>query len=191
MKIHYKNIHKRTWEIMFFPSKCWNKVRNEHTDPKKVTYEYFIPVIAICSILFFLINLLNNNLSQSLGLAIINLVSSLAGAWLAHLLIREYLCCKLNCPQVSAFNLTLYSATVFLLLHSLGIAFGNWFIGQLLTFCSFIFIRTLYLGINTLLHIPANQKTNILIIASLAIICFPIITTKLLMIIFRISAINV
>lgn len=191
MKIQHRNIYKLTQGMIFAPSQCWREIQNKHTDTKAITRNYFVPVITLCSILYFPINLLNNPLLQAFGLAIINFASSIISLRLAYWLIREFLCNKLNCHAATAFNLTIYSATVFLLFHSLGAAFGNLFIGQLLTLCSFIFIRTLYNGINTLLDIPTNQKTNTLIIASLAIICFPIIISKLLMIIFRISAINV
>ncbi len=177
--------------MIFTPSECWREIQNKRTDTKATIRNYFVPIISLCSILYFFINLLNNTFSQALGLAAINYVSSIVGTWLAHWLIREFLCNKLNCNATTAFNLTLYSASVFLLFHSLGSAFGNLFIGQLLTFCSYIFIRTLYNGINTLINMPANQKTNTLIIASLSIICFPIIISKLLMIIFRISVINI
>lgn len=190
MKIQYQNIYERTRGMILTPSERWNRIRNRHTDAKEAIHSYFVPVILLCSILYFPISLLNTTFLQALGLSIINFASSLLGTFLAYLLIREFLCNKLNCRTSTAFNLTLYSATVFLLFHSLGAAFGNLFIGQLLTLCSFIFIRTLYTGINALLNIPANQKTNTLIIASLSIICFPIIISKLLMIIFRISAIN-
>lgn len=191
MKIQIKHIYKRTREIIFSPSEYWNKVQNQHTNTKDAIYNYFVPIIILCSVLHFVIKLLYTTFSQALGLAIVNFASSIAGIWLAYLLIRELLCNKLNYRSSTAFNLTLYSATVFLLFHSIGTSFGNLFIGQLLTFCSFIFIRTLYIGINTLLELPSNQKTNTLIICSLSIICFPIIISKLLMIIFRISAINV
>lgn len=191
MKIQYHDIYKRTRGMIFTPVECWSEIQKKRTDTKDAIRSYFIPAISLYSILYFPISLSSNTFLQALGLAAINFISSLTGTWLAYWLIREFLTNKLDCRASTAFNLTLYSAAVFLLFHSLGAASGNLFIGQFLTFCSFIFIRTLYYGINTLLDIPANQKTNTLIIASLSIICFPIIISKLLMIIFRISVINI
>ena len=103
---------------------------------------------------------------------------------------RNYL---LPVSLVVSLLVLLLSLFKYSILHSVGIgtALGNIFIGQLFTLLSFIFIRTLYSGIERLPEIPANQKTNILIITSLTIICIPIIISQLLMILFNISAINI
>jgi len=80
---------------------------------------------------------------------------------------------------------------IFIIFHSIGNALGNIFLGQLFTLLSFTFIRTLYKGLGQIPRLHPGQKTNILVISSLAIICIPVIINQLLMIIFGISAFNI
>ena len=91
----------------------------------------------------------------------------------------------------TALNLTVFSAAIFLFFHSLSGAFGNNFMGQLTDLLSLIFLRTLYTGIYATTELTTNQKTNLFIITSLAIIFIPVILHKLLMILFHIPALNV
>lgn len=191
MKMKYQKIYTRTREMLIRPAGAWQTAISERTDMQKLLYAYFLPLSIFCSLIVLLINLFTGSLLQALGTAVINLASSLVGSWIAYLLIREYLCKKLNGYSHQALSLTAYSAAIFILFHSLGVAFGNLFISQLFILASFIFIRTLYAGINLLDNISSTQKTNLLIISSLSIVCFPIIVTQLLNILFRISAINV
>lgn len=190
MKMKYQKIYTRTREMLIRPAGAWQTAISERTDMQKLLYAYFLPLSIFCSLIVLLINLFTGSLLQALGTAVINLASSLVGSWIAYLLIREYLCKKLNGDSHQALSLTAYSAAIFILFHSLGVAFGNLFISQLFILASFIFIRTLYAGINLLDNISSTQKTNLLIISSLSIVCFPIIVTQLLNILFRISAIN-
>ena len=138
-----------------------------------------------------LINLIHYNFWQATGLTIINLIAMLIGNWFAYLITREYLCRKLSFDTNLALNLTVYSGVIFIIFHSIGNALGNIFLGQLFTLLSFIFIRTLYKGLGQIPRLHPGQKTNILVISSLAIICIPVIINQLLMIIFGISAFNI
>lgn len=191
MKIQYKTIYKRTRDLIIAPSESWRSILKEQTSQQQLINNYLLPLTIACSLLVFPISLFNYSVLQSIGLSFINLLASVIGTWIAYLLVKEYLCNKLDFRPAQALKLTIYSAAVFILFHSIGAALGNLFIGQLFTLASFIFIRTLYIGINTLPDIPANQKTNTIIIATLAIICCPIIVAQILMIMFRISAINI
>ena len=191
MKIQYKKIYERTREMLVHPAGTWSEVMSERTDMQRLLYEYFLPVASFCAVMVFLCSLIGHGVVQAAGMAVINLASSLLGTWIAYTLIREYLCRKLGGQPSQALSLTAYSAALFVLLHGIGAALGDYFIGQLFILASFIFIRTLYAGVNLLPGMSGSQKTNVLIIASLCIICFPIIITQLLSVIFRISAINV
>lgn len=191
MKVNYKNIYERTKQMVLKPQMMWPEVLEEDWTIKEISRNYLLPIVIITSVFVLLFSFINYTVWQAIGLAFINLISALTGTWLAYLITREYLCGKLNYPDNQALNLTVYSSAVFILFHGLGSALGNIFIGQLFTLLSFIFIRTLYAGIGMLPHVSNGQKTNILVIVSLAIICIPIIISQILMIVFRISAINV
>ena len=115
----------------------------------------------------------------------------MAGIWFAYLLTKEYLSNKLRDADNTALLLTVYPGALFTVFHSLGIAMGNYFMGQIFTLLSFIFIRTLYIGIRRISDLPNNQQTNLLVIVALAVICIPVIISQVLMIAFGISVFNV
>lgn len=191
MKIDYKNIYKRTKIMLLHPEILWPEILTEKQSPKTTFYGYLLPIIVLTSTCVLLLSLIHYTLIQAIGLGIIELISSFCGTWFAYLITREYLCGKLNYPDNQALDLTVYSSAIFIIFHGIGTALGNIFIGQLFTLLSFIFIRTLYSGLGSIRKLSNGQKTNILIIALLSIICMPIIITQILMIVFRISAINV
>ena len=104
--------------------------------------------------------------------------------------IRDSLNNKIPDAENTALHLTVYSASVFIVFHSLSVALINGFFSQLLSLISLIFIRTLYAGISAVTRLEVNQKTNTLIIAALSIICIPVIFKRLLMILFHIPILN-
>lgn len=191
MKKGYQNIYQRTKRMLLEPGTLWPSLLEEYPSQKMIFRQYLFPIAGVTSALVLLFSLLHHTPVQAIGLGVIDLISSLCGTWFAYLINREYLCRKLNYPDHQALNLTVYSSAIFILFHGIGTALGNIFIGQLFTLISFIFIRTLYSGLENLEKLSNGQKTNILIIASLSIICMPIIISQILMIVFRISAINV
>lgn len=190
-KINYKYIYQRTREMLMKPEHSWSSVLKEDFAPSDIFRNYLVPIALVISICVLLLSLLNYTTLQAVGLALIYLISALSGTWLAYLITKEYLCGKLNYRDNEALNLSVYSAAIFIIFHGIGNAMGNAFVGQLFTLLSFIFIRTLYTGIGQLPKMQAAQKTNVLVIASLSIICLPIIISQILMIVFRISAINI
>lgn len=191
MKIDYRYIFERTRQMLMKPVMAWPHVWEENRTGKEMFRNYLLPIVLVISILVFLFSLMSYTVLQSIGLAFINLVSSLSGTWLAYLLIREYLCGKLNYRNNQALSLTVYSSAIFTIFHGLGASMGDVFIGQLFTLLSILFVRTLYAGIGQLPNIQTNQKTNVLVISSLSIICIPVIISQLMMIVFRISAITI
>lgn len=191
MKTNYKYIYLRTRQMLTQPAVAWPHVLQESFTLKDTFRNYLFPVAAGISVIVFFLSLIHYTTLQAFGLGLINFISTMCGAWFTYLLAREYLCSKLNYQDSEALNLTVYSYTIYIIFHSIGGAFGNIFIGQVFTLFSFIFLRTLYTGIGQLPKLQANHKTNILVIASLSIIFIPNIVTQILMIVFRISAINV
>lgn len=190
-RIDFKFIYKRTKELLLQPESIWPEVLEEEFTPKDIYRSYLIPVAVLASVCVFLISVLHFHFFQATGLAIISFLSATAGIWFSYLITREYLCGKLNYDDHYALNLTIYSGAIFIFFHNIGTSLGNVFLGQLFTLFSFIFIRTLYTGLGQLPRLQSQQKTNILIITSLTIICLPVIISQLLKIIFGISAFNV
>ena len=179
--INFKYLYRRTEQLLMVPETVWPEALNETNSGKELYRNYLIPITMVISIMVLLINLINYNFWQATGLTIINLIAMLIGN----------LCRKLSFDTNLALNLTVYSGVIFIIFHSIGNALGNIFLGQLFTLLSFTFIRTLYKGLGQIPRLHPGQKTNILVISSLAIICIPVIINQLLMIIFGISAFNI
>ncbi len=190
-KINFKYIYERTLQLLLKPESEWPHALEENNTEKEIFRNYLIPIALLTSVMVLLLSLLNYNFLQSGGLAIINLLSATLGCWFSYLITREYMCGKLSYENNQALNLTVYSAAIFIIFHSIGTALGSAFLGQLFTLFSFIFIRTLYKGLSTLPRLQTGQRTNILIIMSLSIICLPVIISQILTIVFGISAFNI
>lgn len=191
MKIDYKNIFLRTKQMLIRPAAAWSEVLQENLPAGYTFRNYLFPLSVWVAVIVFLLSLIYCKPLKAAGLGAINLISTAGGAWIAYLIIREYLCSKLDCRDYEALNLTVYSYAVFIIFRSIGTALGTAFVGQIFTLLSLVFFRTLYAGIGQLPDLPAGQKTNVIIITSMVIICIPVIITHLLMIVFRISAITV
>lgn len=190
-KIDFKYIYERTRRLLTHPEAEWKIIADEYEDLREVLKNYLIPLATISSLSIFLFGFFHYSTAQTIGYGLINLVASVAGIWLSYLITREFLSNKLRDAGNTAQNLTVYSGAVFIVFHSLGIAFGNQFLGQLFTLLSFIFIRTLYTGIRQVSELQNGQQTNLLVITALSIICIPVIIAQVLTIVFGISAFNI
>lgn len=190
-RLNYKHIYQRTRQFLIKPEVLWPQVLKEDFSIHLLFQSYLLPIAITTSLFVFLLSLFSYSILSSIGLFIINLISSLCGIWFAYLITKEYLCTKLSYHDHQALNLTVYSGAIFIFFHGIGSALGNIFLGQLFTLLSFIFIRTLYTGLGQLPALQNGQKTNILIITSLSIICIPIIISQILTIVFRIPVINI
>ena len=191
VKMNFKYIYERTQRMLTQPESEWDKVAEKYASLKETFRYYLLPVIVLSSLTIFLFGFFHYTVAQTIGYGLINLLSSTAGIWFAYLLTKEYLSNKLRDADNIALLLTVYPGAIFIVFHSLGIAMGNYFLGQLFTLLSFIFIRTLYIGIRRISDLPNNQQTNLLVIVILAVICIPIIISQVLMIAFGISAFHV
>lgn len=191
LKIDLKHIYGRTRRMLTKPEAEWDTIAKEHSGLKETFRNYLAPVIALSTLSIFLLGFFHYSVMQTIGYGLINLISSGVGIWLAYLLTKEYLSNKRRHADNLALLLTVYPGAIFIVFHSLGIAMGNYFLGQLFTLLSFIFIRTLYIGIRRISNLPNNRQTNLLIIVALSVICIPVIISQVLMIAFGISAFNV
>lgn len=191
VKINLKYIYGRTRRMLMRPEAEWDKVTDKNTGLKETFRNYLVPVIVLSTLTIFLFGFFHYSVMQTIGYGLINLISSGVGIWLAYLLTKEYLSNKLRDAGNTALLLTVYPGAIFIVFHSLGIAMGNYFLGQLFTLLSFIFIRTLFIGIRRISNLANNQQTNLLVIVALAVICIPVIISQVLMIAFGISAFNI
>lgn len=182
---------KRINGLLLHPSQEWGNIRKEPTEENTLFRKFFIPFCIVISVAVLFISLLRLNFFYALGYALIHLTSNLTGTYIVFLLIREYLNGKSLDSGNTALNLTVFSAVIFLFFHSLSAAFGTNFLSQLTSLLSLVFLRTLYTGIYTTIDLNTNQKTNLFIITSLAIIFIPVIIHKLLMILFHIPVFNI
>ncbi len=187
--IDIPNLYRRMKDLLIRPHKIWPIVYGEKNSVRNLFRTYLIPVAALSSVAV-LLSILQYTVLQTLCYTIINFVSVIAGTYVAFLFSREYLNGKLRQPENTALTLTVYSASVFIVFHSVSVAFVSGFFSQLATLISLVFLKTLYTGIHTIPALQPSQKTNILIISGLSIICIPIILKKFLMILFHIPAFN-
>ncbi|MEG1737516.1 MAG: hypothetical protein RR137_04135 [Odoribacter sp.] len=190
-KINFKYIYERTRLLLLKPDIAWSTVLKEDSELKKIYKNYLLPIAATTTLLTFLLSLIDYNLYQSIALGIINFLAVSAGTWLSYRIAKEYLCGKLNIPENQALNITVYCSAIFITFHSIGSVLGNAFFGQLFTLLSFIFIRTLYVGLQQVTALKPGQRTNIFVILCVSIICMPAIITQLLRILLDIPALNI
>ena len=185
-----KHFYNRIKQLLLYPGREWAIIRQEEDSSSRLFNLFFIPVTGIVSLVVIPGGIYRFGIFQGILYSLINFISATAGVYLAFLIIREYLNNKIPDAENTALHLTVYSASVFIVFHSLSVALINGFFSQLLSLISLIFIRTLYAGISAVTRLEVNQKTNTLIIAALSIICIPVIFKRFLMILFHIPILN-
>lgn len=188
-KIYWREIFQQTKELLITPAEAWPKVSREPNSVKALFRSFVVPQAVAMSVVVFLFSLFRYSIFFAFLYAVANVLALSLGIWVSYLIAREVLNSKLPDADNIALNLTVYSASVFIVFHSLAVAFGSGFFGQLLTIVSLIFIRTLYIGVNQTL--PASQRTNFMVILCLSIICFTVIFNKILTVVFMIPVFNV
>lgn len=189
-KINFRVIYDRTRELLLHPQREWQKIEEEEDNAKSLFREYILPLGIITSIVVLLLGFLSYTPWQTVFYAFTNFISVTAGTYVAFLITREYLNNRISDSETTALHLTVYSSGIFIIFHSLSIALVSGFLSQLAGLASLLFLRTLYIGIYRMTDLPANYKTNTLVIMTLSIICLPVILTKLFMILFHIPAFN-
>lgn len=191
IKVDFRHIYERTRKALTNPEAEWCVIKEETYSVKEMFQNYLVPLSVIASLVVLIFGFFQHGLYTAISLGVFNLLATTVGTWLSYLVAREYLSGKLYDADKVAADLTVYSAGIFIVFHSLGVAFGNGFFCQLFTLLSFIFIRSLYIEIKQISEPQSGVRTNLLIISSLSIICIPVIINHLLMVIFRISIIHV
>lgn len=190
-KIYWKEIFLQTKELLMMPAEAWPKISRESNSAKALFRSFVLPQAIAMSVIVLLFSLFRYSVFFAFLNAVANVLALSCGIWVSYLIAREVLNNKIADADNIALKLTVYSTSVFTVFHSLAVAFGNGFFGQLLTIVSLIFIRTLYIGVNQTETLPANQRTNFMVIVCLSVICFTVIFNKILTVIFMIPVFNV
>lgn len=189
-KQQIQKFYERTRGLILHPRQEWLIIGNETDIRSGLFRSYLIPLVALSSVIVFLLGFLHYRGIHILLYTLINFISATAGAYAVFFIAREYLANKIRKAENTALHLSVYSTAVFILFHSFSIALVNGFWSQLFGLLSLIFLRTLHAGIDKLEDLEAGQKTNMLIIMALSIICIPVICKRMLMILFHMPAFN-
>lgn len=186
MKINYRHILQRTQQMLLHPASEWTGVLRENVTYNELLRRYLLPIVTAVSVIVCLLRMLQYSPLQAVILGIIHFLASIGGLWITYRIVREYLCGKLNYPEYEAVNLSVYSHIILIIFSGIGHALGNSFIGDIFTLTGFIFLRTLYTGIGQWQDLPANHRTNLLLITALSMIFIPIAITHILTAVFQI-----
>lgn len=188
MKREYKEIYVRMRALVTAPSVAWARIFGEPVDERQLMVRHLVPCAAFFSIVSIPVGLIGHTAWHAAGMAAIHFAASVAGIYSAYRLVQEYMRGKMEEGREMALPLTVYSAEIFIAFRSFGVALGNVFVGQLFMLASLFFIHTLYVGIQTMKDVAANQRTNLLVIASLSIISLPTIVHQVLVMLFGMSS---
>ena len=183
MKREYKEIYARMRALVTAPAEEWARIFREPVEERRLMVGHLIPCAAFFSAVSIPVGLINHSIWQAAGTAFIHFTASAAGTYAAYRLVQEYMKGKME-----ALPLTVYSAEMFIAFRSIGAALGNVFVGQLFMLASLFFIHILYVGVQALEEVPGNQRTNLLVIASLSIISLPTIIHQVLAMLFGMTA---
>lgn len=182
--------YERTRQLLLRPKQEWSMIENESDRISGLFCNYLIPLAILTSVIVLLFSLLHYNIFYALLYTLINFISITGGTYLVFLITREFLTNKIQDVENTALHLSVYSTAIFALFHSLSVALVSGFWCQLLGLVSLIFLRTLHAGISGISKLETGQKTNMLIVMALSIICIPVICKRLLMILFHIPVFN-
>lgn len=117
-----KKYYARTRQLILNPKREWSLIDNEHDSPLQLFSNYLIPLAIMASIVVLLLGLLHYNGLHTLLYTLINFISITLGTYLTFIITREYLTGKLPDAEGTALHLSVYSAAVFTLFHSLAVA---------------------------------------------------------------------
>lgn len=172
------------------PRPEWQNIRHETDVPAQLFTQFLLPMAGVAAAVVFALGLFRYDAPHALLYAITHFVSISAGTWLTFLMVREVLDGKVEQYERTALHLSVYSTAVFLLFQSVSVALVSGFVSQLFSIACLLFLRTLHAGISGISRLTPGQKTSLLIIAGLSIICIPAICKRGLMILFHIPVLN-
>ena len=191
------NLINRAKSILLTPKTEWSLIESEQTDVKTLTTNYMLPLALIPAIAGFIgFGLIGQNVlgmhigSAGYGLryAIVNLVSTIGGAFLTAYII-DLLAPSFGSEKnfLQSFKLVVYSYTpmmvagIFLIIPSLGI---------LATLAGLYGLYLLYIGLQPLKKTPEDKKTSYFVVSLIVVILGSFVLSSILSSIFITSGIR-
>ena len=191
------NLINRAKSILLTPKTEWSLIESEQTDVKALTINYLLPLALIPAIAGFIgFGLIGQNVlgfhigSAGYGLryAIVNLVSTIGGAFLTAYII-DLLAPSFGSEKnfLQSFKLVVYSYTpmmvagIFLIIPSLGI---------LATLAGLYGLYLLYIGLQPLKKTPEDKKTSYFVVSLIVVILGSFVLSSILSSIFITSGIR-
>ena len=191
------NLINRAKSILLTPKTEWSLIESEQTDVKALTINYLLPLALIPAIAGFIgFGLIGQNVlgfhigSAGYGLryAIVNLVSTIGGAFLTAYII-DLLAPSFGSEKnfLQSFKLVVYSYTpmmvagILLIIPSLSI---------LATLAGLYGLYLLYIGLQPLKKTPDEKKTSYFVVSLIVVILGSIVLSSILSSIFITSGIR-
>ena len=191
------NLINRAKSILLTPKTEWSLIESEQTDIKTLTINYMLPLALIPAIAGFIgFGLIGQNVlgmhigSAGYGLryAIVNLVSTIGGAFLTAYII-DLLAPSFGSEKnfLQSFKLVVYSYTpmmvagILLIIPSLSI---------LATLAGLYGLYLLYIGLQPLKKTPEDKKTSYFVVSLIVVILGSFVLSSILSSIFITSGIR-
>ena len=191
------NLINRAKSILLTPKTEWSLIESEQTDVKTLTINYLLPLALIPAIAGFIgFGLIRQNVlgmhigSAGYGLryAIVNLVSTIGGAFLTAYII-DLLAPSFGSEKnfLQSFKLVVYSYTpmmvagILLIIPSLSI---------LATLAGLYGLYLLYIGLQPLKKTPEDKKTSYFVVSLIVVILGSFVLSSILSSIFITSGIR-
>mgnify|MGYP003582801188 FL=1 len=191
------NLINRAKSILLTPKTEWSLIESEQTDVKTLTINYLLPLALIPAIAGFIgFGLIGQNVfgmhigSAGYGLryAIVNLVSTIGGAFLTAYII-DLLAPSFGSEKnfLQSFKLVVYSYTpmmvagILLIIPSLSI---------LATLAGLYGLYLLYIGLQPLKKTPEDKKTSYFVVSLIVVILGSFVLSSILSSIFITSGIR-
>ena len=191
------NLINRAKSILLTPKTEWSLIESEQTDVKTLTTNYMLPLALIPAIAGFIgFGLIEQNVlgmhigSAGYGLryAIVNLVSTIGGAFLTAYII-DLLAPSFGSEKnfLQSFKLVVYSYTpmmvagILLIIPSLSI---------LATLAGLYGLYLLYIGLQPLKKTPEDKKTSYFVVSLIVVILGSFVLSSILSSIFITSGIR-
>ena len=191
------NLINRVKSILLTPKTEWSLIESEQTDVKTLTTNYMLPLALIPAIAGFIgFGLIGQNVlgmhigSAGYGLryAIVNLVSTIGGAFLTAYII-DLLAPSFGSEKnfLQSFKLVVYSYTpmmvagILLIIPSLSI---------LATLAGLYGLYLLYIGLQPLKKTPEDKKTSYFVVSLIVVILGSFVLSSILSSIFITSGIR-
>lgn len=182
MKFKVKNIFRRTWGLFMSSGPTWDKIASEKISEPELRQYFVFPWIAFCFVIVLIFDSIYNptkGLEKGILDSIITTVSFLGGYFLSNKICFWYLS-RLhieNLKIISSEKIVSYSFTIIFVLKIITTILPGLFFLQILSvYVAFM----VWEGCRSVLKLNEDERGNIVLVFTLAIILIPVIINKLI-----------